>query len=128
MLHREGWNQWTDINDRNGRAVGVEYTTDATSSQGASEELAIVKAKKLIVVSAGALGSPTILERSGIGARSVLEKNNIRVLVDLPGVGENYQGRSDMSRSSRFRRHVSSYRPRRCFPGVLCIGRNRNDG
>ena len=51
-----------------------------------------MKATKLVVVSAGTFGSPCILERSGIGAPSILEKNNIRVLVDLPGVGENYKG------------------------------------
>ena len=82
----------THTNDRNGRAVGIEYTTDGISCQGANDEVVTVKATKLVVVSAGALGSPCILERSGIGAPSVLEKNNIHVLVDLPGVGENYQG------------------------------------
>ena len=51
-----------------------------------------MKATKLVVVSAGAFGSPAILERSGIGAPSVLEKYNIRVLVDSPGVGENHRG------------------------------------
>ncbi|KAF8442078.1 GMC oxidoreductase-domain-containing protein [Boletus edulis BED1] len=75
----------------NGRAIGVEYTTDAISCPGASGELVTVKASKLVVVSAGAFGSPSILERSGIGSPSVLEKHDIRVLVDLPGVGENYQ-------------------------------------
>ncbi|KAN0092553.1 GMC oxidoreductase domain containing protein [Tylopilus felleus] len=76
----------------NGRAVGIEYTTDAKSYEGINNEVVTVNARKLVVISAGAFGSPSILERSGIGARSVLEKNNIPVLVDLPGVGENYQG------------------------------------
>ncbi|KAI9570612.1 GMC oxidoreductase-domain-containing protein [Boletus coccyginus] len=75
----------------NGRAVGIEYTSDAISCPGASGELVTAKATKLVVVSGGAFGSPSILERSGIGAPSVLEKNNISVLVDLPGVGENYK-------------------------------------
>lgn len=44
------------------------------------------------MLSAGSLGSPAILERSGIGAKSVLEKNGVKQIVDLPGVGENYQG------------------------------------
>ncbi|KAF8556481.1 alcohol oxidase [Imleria badia] len=75
----------------NGRAVGIEYTTDAISCPGVGGELVTVNASKLVVVSGGAFGSPSILERSGIGAPSVLEKNNVPVLVDLPGVGENYQ-------------------------------------
>lgn len=71
-------------NHRNGRAVGIEYITDS--------ELVTVAALRLVVVSAGALGSPAILERSGIGATPVLNKNNVPVIFDLPGVGENYRG------------------------------------
>ncbi|KAI9460296.1 GMC oxidoreductase-domain-containing protein [Boletus coccyginus] len=81
----------TDVDYRDGRAVGIEYTSDAISCPGATGELGTARAAKLVVISGGAFGSPSILERSGLGARSVLERNNIRVLVDLPGVGENYQ-------------------------------------
>ena len=87
MMHES-----THVDNSNGRAVGIDYTSDAISSQGADDEPVTVRATKLVVVSAGAFGSPAILERSGIGAPSVLEKHNIRVLVDSPGVGENYQG------------------------------------
>ncbi|KAL4261270.1 GMC oxidoreductase family protein [Pleurotus pulmonarius] len=69
------------------RAVGVEYA-DA-SEQGA--KVNSVYAKRLVVVSAGAFGSPAILQRSGIGARTLLKKLDINEQVDLPGVGENYQ-------------------------------------
>jgi alcohol oxidase len=51
-----------------------------------------VRATKLVLVSAGAFGSPGILERSGIGAKDVLERVGVRQRIDLPGVGENYQG------------------------------------
>lgn len=54
----------------------------------------VAKARQLVVVSAGAFGSPGILERSGIGSSSILEKRGIPVVVDLPGVGENYLGMS----------------------------------
>lgn len=53
----------------------------------------IIKARRLVVVSGGALGSPLILERSGIGSPNVLQSASIPLLVDLPGVGENYQGK-----------------------------------
>jgi alcohol oxidase len=48
-------------------------------------------ARKLVVVSAGALGTPQILERSGVGHPVILNKLGIPVVSDLPGVGENYQ-------------------------------------
>ena len=51
-----------------------------------------VRARKLVVVSAGTFGSPAILERSGIGGKDILEKAGVPQIVDLPGVGEHYQG------------------------------------
>ncbi|KAG2153874.1 GMC oxidoreductase-domain-containing protein [Suillus clintonianus] len=73
------------------RAVGVEFTSDPVSCPGADQSTSIVKASKLVVVSAGAFGSPRILERSGIGAEAILKRCGIEQLVNLPGVGENYQ-------------------------------------
>ncbi|KAG2031294.1 GMC oxidoreductase-domain-containing protein [Suillus americanus] len=73
------------------RAVGVEFTSDPVSCPDADQSSSIVRASKLVVVSAGAFGSPTILERSGIGAEAILKRCGIEQLVDLPGVGENYQ-------------------------------------
>ncbi|KAG2153653.1 GMC oxidoreductase-domain-containing protein [Suillus bovinus] len=73
------------------RAVGVEFISDPVSCPDADQSSTIVRASKLVVVSAGAFGSPTILERSGIGAESILKRCGVEQLVDLPGVGENYQ-------------------------------------
>lgn len=42
-----------------------------------------------VIVTAGALHSPTVLMRSGIGPASHLRDHGIHVLVDLPGVGQN---------------------------------------
>lgn len=70
------------------RATGVEYRRN----EGAQPDIShIIKAKKLVVVSAGALGTPQILERSGVGNSELLTKLNIPVVSDVPGVGENYQ-------------------------------------
>jgi len=69
----------------------VEYTNDIISKPGSDQTLATAKASKLVVVSAGAFGSPTILERSGIGAKKTLEEVGVKPFIDLPGVGENYQ-------------------------------------
>ncbi|KAG1768033.1 GMC oxidoreductase-domain-containing protein [Suillus placidus] len=75
----------------NKRAVGVEFTCDPVSCPDANRSSSIVRALKLVVVSAGAFGSPAILERSGIGAEGVLKRCGIEQLVNLPGVGENYR-------------------------------------
>ncbi|KAK3331414.1 hypothetical protein B0H66DRAFT_96719 [Apodospora peruviana] len=51
----------------------------------------IVKARKEIILSAGAIHTPQILQLSGIGPASLLKKAKIPVVVDLPGVGSNFQ-------------------------------------
>ena len=75
-------------------ATGLEYQ----ANQSFQAEIALSKAptssvfaKKLVVVSAGALGTPSILERSGIGSPDILEPLGIGVLSALPDVGEHYQ-------------------------------------
>ncbi|TCD66629.1 hypothetical protein EIP91_001096 [Steccherinum ochraceum] len=75
----------------NGRAVGVEYVSNAQVNPDATTASTIAYAKKQIVVSAGSWGSPAILERSGVGSAAVLGKLGIKQVVDLPGVGERLQ-------------------------------------
>ncbi|KAF9245021.1 GMC oxidoreductase-domain-containing protein [Melanogaster broomeanus] len=75
----------------NGQAVGVEYTDDLTLNPSVNRATYVARATRLVVISAGAFGSPTILERSGIGSAKVLGQFEIPQVVDLPGVGENYQ-------------------------------------
>jgi alcohol oxidase len=79
-------------NERDKRAVGVEFTSDLVSCPDVSQSSSIVRALKLVIISAGAFGSPAILERSGIGAEAILKRCDIEQLVDLPGVGTNYRG------------------------------------
>ncbi|KAK4455099.1 GMC oxidoreductase [Podospora aff. communis PSN243] len=47
-----------------------------------------------VILSAGALHTPTVLQRSGIGHASYLQGAGIPVLLDLPGVGSNLQDHS----------------------------------
>jgi choline dehydrogenase len=49
------------------------------------------KARKEIVLCAGSVGSPGILQRSGLGPSTVLKPLGIHVLHELPGVGGNLQ-------------------------------------
>ncbi|RHZ53908.1 GMC family oxidoreductase [Aspergillus thermomutatus] len=64
-------------------ATGVQYKKDGDSQT--------VKARKEVILSSGAFNSPKILELSGIGSRSLLDKHKIPVVVDNPNVGENLQ-------------------------------------
>jgi choline dehydrogenase len=61
------------------RVTGVEVE----SADGSTEVLRAA----LVVLCAGAIGSPAVLLRSGLGPRSELERSGIDVVADLPGVG-----------------------------------------
>ncbi|KYK60260.1 alcohol dehydrogenase [Drechmeria coniospora] len=76
------------------RATGIEYVPSAATPPDAGLSKvspSVIRAKKLVVVSAGALGTPSILERSGVGRAELLEKLGIDLVADLPGVGDEYQ-------------------------------------
>jgi choline dehydrogenase len=65
------------------RATGVEFWQDGV--------LRSAQANAEIVVSAGAIGSPQILQASGIGPAALLREYGVNVSIDVPGVGENLQ-------------------------------------
>ena len=65
------------------RVVGVEFDVDGRRTK--------VRADKSVVLCAGAVQSPQILELSGIGRPEVLSEYGIEVAHALPGVGENYR-------------------------------------
>ena len=66
-----------------GRAIGIE-TSGPTGNT-------TIKARREVVLSAGAIGSPHILKHSGIGPGAELQEFGIDVKVDLSGVGQNLQ-------------------------------------
>ncbi|KXF83381.1 choline dehydrogenase [Enterovibrio coralii] len=67
----------------NKAATGVSYTKGGVSYE--------VKARKEVISSAGSIGSPQLLQLSGIGPKGVLQAAGVEVKHDLPGVGENLQ-------------------------------------
>lgn len=75
------------------RAIGVEceptHTFQATIGLTKAPSTKVMS--KQVVVSAGALATPSILERSGVGNPEILKKLGIPVVSDLPDVGEHYQ-------------------------------------
>ena len=54
-----------------------------------------------VILSAGALASPVILELSGIGNPTILNQFNVPVVVDLPTVGENLQDQTNTGLTSK---------------------------
>lgn len=65
------------------RAIGIEY------SKGS--QIHTVHARKEVILAAGSVGSPQLLQLSGIGPQQVLQEAGVELVHDLPGVGENLQ-------------------------------------
>jgi choline dehydrogenase len=88
VLHRPNLSVLTHASvlnlDFDGRdCVGLRFQREGTTYQ--------VKARQETILAAGAIGSPQLLQLSGIGPRDLLDKNRIPVVHELPGVGENLQ-------------------------------------
>ena len=75
--------QATRIVVENLRAVGVEYVRDGVTLRAS--------ARAEVILCAGALQTPQLLQLSGIGPGSLLQRFGIPVVRELPGVGENLQ-------------------------------------
>ncbi|KAL2286411.1 hypothetical protein FJTKL_06796 [Diaporthe vaccinii] len=50
-----------------------------------------IRPKREVILSAGAIYTPQILQRSGVASAEYLESEGIEVVEDLPGVGQNFQ-------------------------------------
>lgn len=64
------------------RAVGVEYVRGGETHRALAD--------KEVILSAGPIRSPQLLELSGVGNAGALQKLGVPVVHDLPGVGENF--------------------------------------
>ncbi len=72
-----------DESGKEPKAVGIEYLRKGSLHKA--------KVRKEIILSAGAIGSPQILQLSGVAAADVLKKHSISMVKELPGVGQNLQ-------------------------------------
>ena len=71
------------INFKGKKAIGVNYYL--------KDKLITVKANREVILSAGSIGSPHILQVSGIGDSSKLKSHGIEVIHELKGIGKNLQ-------------------------------------
>lgn len=96
------------------RAVGVEYR------QGG--EIKQARAAREVILSAGAIQSPQLLQLSGIGPAGRLQEFGIPVLNDLPGVGENLQDHLQLRLMYKVSRPITTNDELRSPAGRLRIG------
>ena len=102
----------------NGRATGVEYI-DAKTNQKR-----VVHAGKEVLLSAGAVQSPHILQLSGVGDPEELAKFDIPVVKALKGVGANLQDHLDVTMSWECPQPITAHSLRKGALKTLAIGMN----
>ena len=100
VQHRDNLQVWTgaqvtrllSTRDDNGlRITGVEVRPEGHDHQHGAPLSARLAVGGEVVMAAGAVGTPQILQLSGIGPGALLQQHGIAVQHDLPGVGENLQ-------------------------------------
>lgn len=85
------------------RAIGVDYL------HGDSSTPTTVKARREVLLCSGAIASPQVLQRSGVGPAALLRELNIPLVHDLPGVGENLQDHLELYLQYACKEPVSLY-------------------
>ncbi|KAI5926445.1 glucose oxidase [Camillea tinctor] len=79
----------TTVSSTDAVAEGLEYVTP-------DGKVVQINATKEVILSAGALRSPLILESSGVGNSQILDKLGIETKIELPGVGEHFQDQTNV--------------------------------
>jgi choline dehydrogenase len=85
------------------RATGVAYL------KGNSDNLITARARREVLVCSGAIASPQLLQRSGVGPASLLRDLDVPVVHDLPGVGANLQDHLELYLQYACKEPVSIY-------------------
>lgn len=80
-------------------AVGVEWINNGTKHQA--------RASREVILAAGSLQTPQILQLSGIGPAGLLQSHDIPVLVNSPEVGQNLQDHYQMRVVMRLKERIS---------------------
>ena len=85
------------------RAIGVSYL------RGNSDTPIVAHAQREVLLCSGAIASPQILQRSGVGPGALLRELGIPIVHDLPGVGANLQDHLEMYLQYACKQPVSLY-------------------
>ncbi|KAL1896755.1 hypothetical protein Sste5346_004388 [Sporothrix stenoceras] len=85
------------------KATGVQFV----ATNGTSSAPTTVTASREVLVAAGGLHTPQLLQLSGIGPKALLTKFGIPVVANLPGVGQNFQDQPTIPMTYNFTNNVS---------------------
>ncbi len=96
------------------RAVGVKYIQNGVVREA--------RAAREVILSAGSLQSPQLLQLSGIGPASLLQRHGINVVHDLPGVGQNLQDHLQFRLMFRVSKPITTNDDLRSLAGQARIG------
>lgn len=88
---------------RDGRAIGVEYHRAGEARRA--------RARREVVLCAGALETPRLLLASGVGPRQQLQRLGIRCVADIGAVGENLQDHPNVTLFFKACREIDCYYP-----------------
>ncbi|SIT39140.1 L-sorbose 1-dehydrogenase [Paraburkholderia piptadeniae] len=98
------------------RASGVQFTQNGSKFH--------ISARREVILSAGALQSPQLLQLSGVGAAGLLGRHGIDLVSDLPGVGENLQDHLQLRSIYRVTKPITINDGMRTKAGRLGLGLN----
>ncbi len=96
------------------RVVGVKYIQNGVVKEA--------RAAREVILSAGALQSPQLLQLSGIGPAPLMQRHGIDVVHDLPGVGRNLQDHLQFRLMFRVSKPITTNDELRSLAGQARIG------
>lgn len=96
------------------RACGVRYRQDG--------QVRTLRARREVILCAGALQSPQLLQLSGVGPAALLRRFGIGVVRDLPGVGDNLQDHLQIRLIYETRRPITTNDQLRTLHGRAAMG------
>jgi len=98
------------------RATGIEYVTGSHLYRASPGSVNATQtgsgtafARREVIISAGTFNTPQLLKLSGVGPKAELEKFNIPVVLDSPGVGTNMQDRYEVTVTGSLPTNFPSY-------------------
>lgn len=108
--------EWDDTTSKHGSGLKASGVQTRSIHGGPSR---LIKARREVILSAGSLKSPGMLERSGVGNAQLLKRFGIQVKYDLPAVGENLQDQPNVRIIANASTNWTGYTPFVTYPTAM---------